>query len=170
MHVPRQIVSPQSNKPVMGIVQDALLGVMLLTKRETFLEKSQVMQLIMFIEESAEVDYFTLPTPAILKPICLWTGKQIMSLIMPKVNLIKGQTSKEDKSTDYAPTRDRMVLIQQGEHLIGELTKQVVGSASGGIIHVIFREKGFQAAKDFMSNLQMVVNGWLQTHGFSVGV
>jgi DNA-directed RNA polymerase II subunit RPB1 len=54
--------------------------------------------------------------------------------------------------------------------LAGELTKQVVGSASGGIIHVIFREKGFAAARDFMSNLQKVVNAWLQTHGFSVGV
>ena len=26
MHVPRQIVSPQSNKPVMGIVQDVCIG------------------------------------------------------------------------------------------------------------------------------------------------
>ena len=47
MHVPRQIVSPQSNKPVMGIVQDSLLGIMLFTKRETFIDKQVFMQLIM---------------------------------------------------------------------------------------------------------------------------
>jgi len=35
---------------------------------------------------------------------------------------------------------------------------------------VIFREKGWAAARDFMSNLQKVVNTWLMTHGFSVGV
>jgi len=40
MYVPKQIVSPQSNKPVMGIVQDSLLGIMLFTKRETFLDMS----------------------------------------------------------------------------------------------------------------------------------
>ena len=38
MHVPRQIISPQSNRPVMGIVQDALLGVLLFTKRDNFVE------------------------------------------------------------------------------------------------------------------------------------
>jgi DNA-directed RNA polymerase II subunit RPB1 len=31
MAVPYQVVSPQSNKPVMGIVQDSLLGIMLFT-------------------------------------------------------------------------------------------------------------------------------------------
>ena len=33
MHVPRQIVAPQSNKPCMGIVQDSLLGIMRMTLR-----------------------------------------------------------------------------------------------------------------------------------------
>ena len=35
MMVPRCIVSPQSNKPVMGIVQDTLLGSRAFTKRDT---------------------------------------------------------------------------------------------------------------------------------------
>ena len=43
MAVPNQIVSPQSNKPVMGIVQDSLLGVMLFTLKDTFLEMDIVM-------------------------------------------------------------------------------------------------------------------------------
>jgi DNA-directed RNA polymerase II subunit RPB1 len=54
--------------------------------------------------------------------------------------------------------------------LAGELTKQIVGTASGGIIHVIWREKGHMAARDFLSNLQKVVNCWLMDHGFTVGV
>jgi len=31
MAVPHQVVAPKDNKPVMGIVQDALLGIMLFT-------------------------------------------------------------------------------------------------------------------------------------------
>ena len=50
MSVPNQIVSPQSNKPVMGIVQDSLLGVMLFTQKDTFLEKDVVMSLLMWIK------------------------------------------------------------------------------------------------------------------------
>lgn len=34
----RQIITPQSNKPVMGIIQDSLTGVMKMTKRDVFLE------------------------------------------------------------------------------------------------------------------------------------
>ena len=63
-----------------------------------------------------------------------------------------------------------MVLIQQGEHLCGELTKQIVGSAAGGIIHIIFRDKGFNAAKDFLSNTQKVINQFLVYHGHTVGI
>lgn len=39
MMVPKCIVSPQSNRPVMGIVQDSLLGCRKITKRDTFIEK-----------------------------------------------------------------------------------------------------------------------------------
>ena len=43
MTVPRQIISPQSNKPVMGIVQDSLLGTMLMTQRDTFINHEDAM-------------------------------------------------------------------------------------------------------------------------------
>jgi len=39
MMVPKCIVSPQSNRPVMGIVQDTLLGCRKITKRDTFISK-----------------------------------------------------------------------------------------------------------------------------------
>lgn len=40
IHVtPRQIITPQANKPVMGIVQDTLTAVRKMTKRDVFLEK-----------------------------------------------------------------------------------------------------------------------------------
>lgn len=36
---PRMVVTPQSNRPVMGIVQDTLTAVRKMTKRDAFLEK-----------------------------------------------------------------------------------------------------------------------------------
>ena len=39
MMVPRQIITPQSNKPCMGIVQDSLCAVRKFTKRDAFLDK-----------------------------------------------------------------------------------------------------------------------------------
>lgn len=37
--VPRNIITPQANRPVMGIVQDTLTAVRKMTKRDTFIEK-----------------------------------------------------------------------------------------------------------------------------------
>jgi len=54
MAVPNQIVSPQANKPVMGIVQDSLLGIMLFTRRDNFIDKPTVMNLMMWLGEDAQ--------------------------------------------------------------------------------------------------------------------
>lgn len=42
--VPRMIVTPQSNRPVMGIVQDTLTAVRKFTKRDVFLERVCVLE------------------------------------------------------------------------------------------------------------------------------
>jgi DNA-directed RNA polymerase II subunit RPB1 len=67
----RQIVTPQANKPVMGIVQDALVGACKMSKRDVFLEKEQMMNLLMFLPTWDG----KMPQPAILKPRPQWTGK-----------------------------------------------------------------------------------------------
>jgi DNA-directed RNA polymerase II subunit RPB1 len=70
MAVPLQIVAPKNNAPVMGIVQDSLLAIYLFTFRDTFVTKDVLMNLVMWIDYQG-----SLPTPAILKPKPLWTGK-----------------------------------------------------------------------------------------------
>lgn len=81
--ISKQLISPQNNKPCISLVMDSLLGIRLFTKRDNFLEKEQVMNLMMF---DGEFDG-NIPNPAILKPRTLWTGKQILSMIIPEVNL-----------------------------------------------------------------------------------
>ena len=48
--VPKQIVTPQNNKPVLGIVQDTLLGCWLFTRRDTFMTKDLVMNIMMWLQ------------------------------------------------------------------------------------------------------------------------
>ena len=71
----------QANKPVIGIVQDTLAGMRLMTKRDTFIEADVFMNILMWLEDwDGKV-----PTPAILKPRPLWTGKQVRPLPPPCV-------------------------------------------------------------------------------------
>jgi DNA-directed RNA polymerase II subunit RPB1 len=110
-----------------------------------------------------------LPLPAVIKPKPMWTGKQIMSLIIPNVNLIRKGPKTQGKF-NYAPASDKMVLISKGELLAGEFTKAIVGSSSGGLNHIIWKECGPNACRDFLTSAQNVVNCWLSEHGFTVGV
>ncbi|KAI9348768.1 DNA-directed RNA polymerase II largest subunit [Zopfochytrium polystomum] len=165
--VPKQIVSPQKNGPCMGIVQDTLLGIRKFTRRDNFLSKDLVMNILMWVPNWDGV----IPTPAILKPIPLWTGKQMMSLVIPKINLEGYHSQHPDNEKDEnISVGDTKVIVQQGELLAGILCKKTVGNSGGGIIHVTAIEYGPEAAKVFFHATQVVVNYWLLQNGFSIGI
>ncbi|CAM9651215.1 unnamed protein product, partial [Phaeothamnion confervicola] len=85
MMVPRNIVSPQSNKPVMGIVQqDTLMAVAKMTRRDAFIPRDLMMNILMWVDDWDG----RMPAPAIYKPVPLWTGKQLFSVICPKVRFV----------------------------------------------------------------------------------
>ncbi|KAJ3308936.1 DNA-directed RNA polymerase II subunit rpb1, partial [Blyttiomyces sp. JEL0837] len=165
--VPKQIVSPQKNGPCMGIVQDTLCGIRKFTKRDNFLTKDIVMNILMWVPDWDGV----IPTPAILKPVPLWTGKQMMSLIIPKINLegFHSQHPDDEKNPDCS-LGDTKVIVMEGELIAGILCKKTVGNSAGGIIHVTAIEHGPEVAKQFFHATQVVVNYWLLQNGFSIGI
>jgi DNA-directed RNA polymerase II subunit RPB1 len=160
--VPLNIVSPQRNGPLMGIVQDTLAGVYKMTRRDVFLTQEQVMNIMLWVPHWDGV----IPHPAIIKPRPRWTGKQIISLIIPKeVSLSQPNEARED-----APLKDDGLLISDGELMFGLLTKKIVGATSGGVIHIIYNELGWLEARNFFTGCQTVVNYWLLHNGFSIGI
>lgn len=160
--VPRQIVSPQSNKPVMGIVQDTLCGTRKITLRDTFMDRDFVQNLLLWVPGWDGV----LPPPAIIKPKPMWTGKQMLSMVIPKgVNYFRAESKP-----DPLHAEDSGVLIEDGQILYGMIEKKVVGASSGGVIHIIFRERGPEICRDFIGGIQKVVNYWLLHNGFSIGI
>ena len=154
--VPLNIVSPQRNSPLMGIVQDTLCGIYKMTRRDVFLELDQVMNILLWVPEWDG----TIPTPSILKPVPKWTGKQIISLVIPD-NLSLQRSSNEGP----CPLNDDGLLIQNGELMFGLLNKKVVGATGGGIIHTVYNESGVDAALRFFNGTQTVVNYWLLHNG-----
>ncbi|KAH7850342.1 hypothetical protein Vadar_031346 [Vaccinium darrowii] len=167
MMVPKCIVSPQSNRPVIGIVQDTLLGCRKITKRDTFIEKDLFMNILMWWEDFDG----KIPAPAILKPRPLWTGKQLFSLIIPKqINLLRYSAWHEETQNGHITPGDTRVLIEKGELLSGTLCKKTLGPSGGSLIHVIWEEVGPDAARKFLGHTQWLVNYWLLQDGFSIGI
>ena len=99
---------PQANKPVIGIVQDTLLGCRLMTKRDSFIKKDLFMNILMWLEDWDG----RVPMPAILKPEPLWTGKQVVNLIIPRVNLRrKAAWSKDHEDQDMTPYDSQVKFV-----------------------------------------------------------
>lgn len=166
MMVPKMIVSPQANKPVMSIIQDTLLGCRLLTKRDTFLEKDDFMNILMWLKNWDG----RIPAPAIIRPRPLWTGKQVFDLILPDINLQRKAGWHNDSDSTYFSTKDTYVFIERGKLVSGTLCKQSLGAGGQGLIHTIWLEHGPNAARDFLTETQSLVNQWLLQHGFTIGI
>ena len=164
--VPNCIVSQQGNKPVIGIVQDSLLGGFLLTKRDSFLTKSEFMLLTIQIENLKSL----YPVPAIIKPRILWTGKQLISLIIPRINLSRVSLNHSEKDRSNLSINDTRVIIINGELISGIIDKRTIGASNGSIIHVTWKEYGPLETTRFISQFQLLVNNWLLINGFSVGI
>lgn len=158
MMVPKNFVSPNKSQPCMGIVQDSLLGCFRLTDKETFLDKYFMQSLVMWVDRWAE-----LPVPAIVKPIALWTGKQVFSLVLPDVTHVV-------QDSNMFSHEDKPLIIRRGQLLGGMIRKQVVGVAPGSLIHIIFAEKGPDEVTRFINGVQRTTAYFLYNSSFSVGV
>ncbi len=177
MMVNKVIVSPQSNKPVMGIVQDSLLSSWRMTRRDVFLNKNEFFNILMWAEEFDG----KVPIPAIMVPMknkpgqyhALWTGKQAFSSIIPDgINLqtrANGHNDKEKFPRDLNP-EDTTVLIQNGEIVTGIIDKGTLGAKQGGLIHVCFNELGPEITRILMNQIQKISNHFVLHFGFTVGV
>jgi DNA-directed RNA polymerase II subunit RPB1 len=146
--VPTQIVSPQSSKPVMGLVQDSLLGTNLFTKN-TKLDVYQLMNLTGWINSYSG----KIPRPLSSGKIQMWTGQQMISMFMPQINFRGGD-----------------VDIIDGKMLKGTLGGKNMKTGSGSLFHITWNDHGPLATRDFFNNMSYVANAWLQMNGFSVGL
>jgi len=89
---------------------------MLFTQRDTFINHEDFMNLLMWIDDVEEI-----PSPAILKPKPLWTGKQVFSLLIPKIQYMRYNEVR--RAHNWASSTDKNILIVNGEILCGQMTK-----------------------------------------------
>ena len=142
MAVAKNIITPQSNKPVMGIVQDTLLSSWMLTQEGIFLDKAEMCNIMMWVE-GAE-----LPPPTVDNK---WTGRQCFSLLFPKDFMWK----------DW---------IVRGQLLNGPLGKKALGRSHGSIIHRLYNDYGPDRTCQFINECQRINHIWFSGQGFSIGI
>ena len=177
MSVTEQLVSPQASRPVMGIVQDALVGAHLLSAPDVLLTLEEVTSLLAAASRGGDLEARTripeaaypLPEPA------LWTGKQIIeTLLPPEVSMTHGDVdSVWSTATDDASVNTvagHALVVRRGKFLSGQLKKATLGISSGSLVHHVLLAVDNACAAAFVGDLQRVVNRWLLERGFSIGI
>jgi DNA-directed RNA polymerase II subunit RPB1 len=144
--VKRQIISPATSTPIIGIVQDGLLGAYNLTDPSMKIDWRDVMNII---------SYTTIDDFSSLKKDKQYQGKDLFSLIIPpKISTGIGG-----------------VDIKKGQLKSGQIHKAHLGSKKrNSLIHLIWDEYGIEETKNFIDNTQRLVNNYNLINGFTVGI
>jgi len=153
--VPNQIISPQKNAPVIGLVQDTLYVCPQISLNNIRIPKDIWMNLSMFLENERTIDI----------NVGNMTGRNIFNTILPKINL-----EKDTNLSEFTGDINDKLKIKDGVIERGAIDKKVVGSSHGGIIHVLWKDKGPNASKKFIYNCQKLCTQWLLNQGHSIGV
>jgi DNA-directed RNA polymerase II subunit RPB1 len=157
--VPFQIVTPRHAKPLIGIVQDTLVGSYRLTRPGVSFNRREFMNMMMWNKRFEG----QVPAPAVGG--AQWNGQQVLSQLLPPINLEMGNGLYKD---DKRP--ENMVKIVGGVVQQGVFDKDIFSKPSKGIIHVTFRDYGPKDTVNLIDSMQNTVEQFLVYNGFSVGI
>ena len=145
--IPKQIISPKDSVPIIGIVQDGLLGAFNMTDSSMRIDRKSAMNMITY----TTIDNYDM---FLNKDKKLIAGADLYSLIIPaKVN-VSGN-----------------VDIKNGQIIKGKLGKSMLApKVPNSLIHLIYNEYGPEGTKNFLDNSQKIVNIFNCWNGFTVGI
>jgi len=175
MGVTQNLCTPKNGEILIAATQDFLTASFLLTSKEVFFDRSQVGQLAAYMSDALEsVD---LPDPTIIKPIEMWTGKQIFSiLIRPRVSdgiFVNLEVAEKayTKVGESMCINDGYVCIQNSEIISGQLGKATLGGGNKtGLFYVLNSDYGPDIAANAMNRLAKLAARWIGIRGFSIGI
>jgi DNA-directed RNA polymerase subunit A' len=169
MLVERHIMTARYGAPIIGGLHDYITGAYLLTRKDTLLDKKEALRLL-YLGNNSE----PLVEPAILKPGPYWTGKQLVSMFLPKGLNYVGRASvapSSGKCDEEYCENDGYILIKDGKLLLGVFDKQAIGAEKHGtVLHEIVREYGVEKARELMDGMFKVFVEYLDKYGFTMGV
>ncbi|CAD5120480.1 DgyrCDS9046 [Dimorphilus gyrociliatus] len=172
----KNIITPRNGEPLIAAIQDFITASFLLTKKDEFFTKAKACQLISSIlTEDDSTTKIDLPTPAIIKPVQMWSGKQIFSLVL-RPSKAHGQINIRTKGKNYSKDEelccnDSYVVIYNSQLLAGAMDKTTLGSNSkNNVFYVLLRDYGEDMAAAALSRLARIAPAYLSHRGFSIGI
>lgn len=175
-----QYLSGTAGKPLRGLIQDHISVSVALCNRDTFFSRGDYHQLVYnaLRPESGHIlgERIQLVTPAVIKPVPRWTGKQVITTILKNIRPPNcgGLTMRQEtqiKAQQWGTkSEEGIVQIQDGEFVTGILDKSQIGPSSGGMIHAVHEIYGPAVAGKLLSCLGRLLTRYLNMRAFSCGM
>lgn len=188
MGVKNNLVTPRNGEPLIAATQDFITASYLQSKKNVFYDRSQFAQICSYMFDAA-ID-IVLPPPAIVKPIMLWTGKQVFTVMLkpnPRqsymVNLetkcrtfdkpkpVKGSIHHPEVLDSSMCKNDGYLVIYNSEIMSGVIDKSIIGDGNKkSLFYTVLRDCGPIAAAECMNRVAKLSARWLANQGFSIGI
>jgi len=172
------LITPRNGEIIIAATQDFLTGAYLITHKDAFFDRSAAGSLLGSINAYRDANLeFTLPIPAIHKPVKLWTGKQLFGLLLKpnkkcsiRLNLRTKGKAYTNKDEDLC-ANDAFIVIHNSEIMCGVLDKNVLGSGSKhNVFYLLLCDFGEEEAAAAMLRLARMASYFLMNRGFSIGI
>ncbi|XP_078179923.1 nuclear RNA polymerase C1 [Carex rostrata] len=174
MGVQNNLCTPKNGDILVASTQDFLTTSFLITRKDTFYDRPTFSLLCSYLGDAMEA--IDLPTPALIKPIELWTGKQVFSVLVrpnAQTRVFLNLTVKEKiyKKNETMCPADGWVYFRNSELISGQLGKATLGNGNkSGLYSVLLRDYNAHAAASCMNRLAKFSARWIGNHGFSIGI
>ena len=146
MATPNHILSPKNGKPIICLVQDAIVSMSLMTERKTAFDRDMFDQFLVDIEDLSRYGEIVGKLGR--------TGKALFSFLLPR---------------DLHFTTGK-VIIKRGLLLEGVANKSILGDSSSSLLKCLFDDYGAERAGRFIDECQFLSNRYMLYTGYSIGI
>eukprot|EP01053_Blabericola_migrator_P008140 Blabericola_migrator_1__8139@NODE_41_length_17267_cov_152_291279_g37_i0_p1_GENE_NODE_41_length_17267_cov_152_291279_g37_i0NODE_41_length_17267_cov_152_291279_g37_i0_p1_ORF_typecomplete_len1691_score330_99RNA_pol_Rpb1_5/PF04998_17/9e124RNA_pol_Rpb1_2/PF00623_20/2_3e69RNA_pol_Rpb1_1/PF04997_12/7_4e68RNA_pol_Rpb1_3/PF04983_18/7_9e03RNA_pol_Rpb1_3/PF04983_18/3_4e29RNA_pol_Rpb1_3/PF04983_18/1_3e03RNA_pol_Rpb1_4/PF05000_17/3_4e25_NODE_41_length_17267_cov_152_291279_g37_i024127484 len=179
MGVVPNLTTPKNGEPLIAATQDFLSGSWMICHKDVFLTRDKLALFCCYFSDGLlQID---IPPPAIVKPMELWTGKQLYNIMIRPNRTAKIMLNFELKERDFKKPKpgepafmcpkDGYILFHRSELMCGALGKKVLGGGSKeGLFFHLIRDNNPQIAAEIMGRVAKLTGRWFANRGMTIGI
>lgn len=152
-HLATQIISPKNSLPIMGLVQDGLLGLYIFGQHG-FLSVKNTMKMLNDLGNLADHNYHSTSQSHLIT-----SSQDILNNTLPKITVFGKNRSIANDTIQYGH-------LSKGKIIESEQLK----SGRTGLFHITWSDYGPNVARRLFDNLARISTNWLLIGGFSIGI